>query len=221
MERAGDAMKHIHGKLTVEKVDDTMYVLVVLQRTDSWLPGVTRLTLMFLFCREKIREQNALSEEIVNAITSNTLGEVVDDADLENELEQMQQEELDEQMLKTGSVPVSDAIQHMPAAANGESRSPDVSLQAYRASHANVPVGKSQGQGTCRGGGRRGSRAQEAAGRDGHVRCKRAIIGHHLVPTHLKFVKFVMCRILPDSSCTTHPRSHVCFGAHFFVPWLN
>jgi charged multivesicular body protein 4A/B len=45
----------------------------------------------------------------------------VDDADLEDELEAMQQEQLDEQMLKTGTVPVSDAIQRLPAAANGES----------------------------------------------------------------------------------------------------
>ncbi|EOO04022.1 putative vacuolar-sorting protein snf7 protein [Phaeoacremonium minimum UCRPA7] len=93
MERAGEAMKQIHGKLTPEKVDETM---------------------------DKLREQNALSEEIVNAITSNQIGEAIDDADLEDELEQMQQEQLDEQMLKTGTVPVSDQIQHMPAAANGE-----------------------------------------------------------------------------------------------------
>jgi len=93
MERAGQAMQHIHGKLTPEKVDETM---------------------------EKIREQNALSEEIVSAITSNAIGEAVDDADLEEELEAMQQEQLDEQMLRTGTVPVSDAIQRLPAAANGE-----------------------------------------------------------------------------------------------------
>ncbi|KAJ9141651.1 Vacuolar-sorting protein SNF7 [Pleurostoma richardsiae] len=93
MERAGEAMKQIHGKLTPEKVDETM---------------------------EKLREQNALSEEIVNAITTNAVGETVDDEELLEELEQMQQEQLDEQMLKTGSVPVSDAIQSMPAAANGE-----------------------------------------------------------------------------------------------------
>lgn len=75
-----------------------------------------------MYYRDKLREQNALSEEIVNAITSNQIGEAIDDADLEDELEQMQQEQLDEQMLKTGTVPVSDQIQHMPAAANGESK---------------------------------------------------------------------------------------------------
>ncbi|TPX10771.1 uncharacterized protein E0L32_008340 [Thyridium curvatum] len=93
MQRAGEAMQAIHGKLTPEKVDETM---------------------------EKLREQNALSEEIVSAITTNALGEAVDDADLEEELEAMQQEQLDESLLKTGTVPVSDQIQRMPAAANGE-----------------------------------------------------------------------------------------------------
>jgi charged multivesicular body protein 4 len=43
----------------------------------------------------------------------------VDEADLEDELEQLQQEQLDEAMLKTGTVPVSDAVHHLPAAAEG------------------------------------------------------------------------------------------------------
>ena len=49
------------------------------------------------------------------------MGEPIDDISLDEELEQMQQEQLDEQMLKSGTVPVSDAIHRMPAAANGES----------------------------------------------------------------------------------------------------
>lgn len=93
MERAGEAMKQIHGKLTPEKVDETM---------------------------DKLREQNALSDEIVNAITSNQIGEPIDETELEDELEAMQQEQLDEQMLKSGTVPVSDSIQRMPSVANGE-----------------------------------------------------------------------------------------------------
>ncbi|EPE05496.1 vacuolar-sorting protein snf7 [Ophiostoma piceae UAMH 11346] len=93
MERAASAMKTIHGGLTPEKVDETM---------------------------ERIQEQNQLSEEIVNAITANPIGEAIDDADLEDELEQLQQEQLDEKMLQTGAVPVSDAVHRLPAAANGE-----------------------------------------------------------------------------------------------------
>lgn len=93
MKKAGKAMEDIHGRLTVEKVDETM---------------------------DKLREQNALSEEIVNAITNNSIGDAVDDGELEDELEALEQEQLDEQMLKTGAGPVSEAIQRLPAAANGE-----------------------------------------------------------------------------------------------------
>jgi charged multivesicular body protein 4A/B len=98
MERAATAMKQIHGGLTPEKVDETM---------------------------ERIQEQNQLSEEIVTAITSNTIGEAIDDADLEEELDKLQQEQLDEKMLDT-SVPVADAVHRLPAAANGELKSAPV-----------------------------------------------------------------------------------------------
>ncbi|KAI8629933.1 vacuolar-sorting protein SNF7 [Xylariaceae sp. FL1651] len=80
MQRAGDAMKQIHGKLTVDKVDQTM---------------------------DDLREQNALSEEIVQAITSNHIGEPLDEDVLEEELEALQQEQLDKKMLESGTVPVS------------------------------------------------------------------------------------------------------------------
>ncbi|KAI1501922.1 vacuolar-sorting protein SNF7 [Biscogniauxia marginata] len=96
MERAGEAMKQIHGKLTPEKVDETM---------------------------DKLREQNALSEEIVQAITSNHIGEPLDEEELDEELEALQQEQLDKKMLEPGSVPVSDAINRMPAVANSDLKS--------------------------------------------------------------------------------------------------
>ncbi|KAK7746501.1 ESCRT-III subunit protein snf7 [Cytospora paraplurivora] len=89
MEKASAAMKQIHGKLTPEKVDATM---------------------------DELAQQNALSEEIVNAITNNNIGEPIDDFELEAELEDLQQDELDKQLLKTGTVPVSDQIQGVPAA---------------------------------------------------------------------------------------------------------
>lgn len=53
-------------------------------------------------------------------MNSVTVGNQIDEQDLDEELEQLQQEQLDEQMLKTGTVPVSDQIQRMPAVANGE-----------------------------------------------------------------------------------------------------
>ncbi|GAO14329.1 uncharacterized protein UV8b_07491 [Ustilaginoidea virens] len=88
MQQAGKAMKQIHGKLTPEKVDQTM---------------------------DELREQNALSEEIVNAITTNPIGEPIDDDDLERELDELQQEKLDEDILKTGNVPVADVVHRMPS----------------------------------------------------------------------------------------------------------
>ncbi|KAK6219469.1 hypothetical protein LQW54_002201 [Pestalotiopsis sp. IQ-011] len=99
MQKAGEAMKSIHGKLTPEAVDETM---------------------------AQLQEQNALSEEIVNAITSNQIGEPIDEDELDDELEAMQQEQLDEQMLKTGTVPVSDSIHRLPTVANGKIQSPAV-----------------------------------------------------------------------------------------------
>lgn len=70
-----------------------------------------------------MREQNELSEEIVSAITNNPLGNQVDETELEDELEALQEEQLAEEMLKSGTVPVSDQINRLPAAANGEIRS--------------------------------------------------------------------------------------------------
>lgn len=51
------------------------------------------------------------------------IGQSVDEADLEAELEELQQEQLDEQMLKTGTVPVADAVHKMPSPANQERKS--------------------------------------------------------------------------------------------------
>jgi charged multivesicular body protein 4A/B len=62
----------------------------------------------------------------------------VDEEDLEAELEQMQQEQLDEQMLNTGTVPVSDAVHRMPAAANGESKFSSNSPTSYLISVAQL-----------------------------------------------------------------------------------
>lgn len=118
MERAGEAMKQIHGKLTPEKVDETMYA----SPSGTSIQLNMQFELLTYFDRDKLREQNALSEEIVAAITSNQIGEPVDEEDLNEELEAMQQEQLDKKMLESGSVPVSDAIHRMPAVGNQESK---------------------------------------------------------------------------------------------------
>ncbi|KAG9238142.1 Snf7-domain-containing protein [Amylocarpus encephaloides] len=96
MEKAGKAMADIHGNLNIDKVDDTM---------------------------EKLREQHALGEEIANAITSTPMGEPIDEGELDDELEALEQERLDGEMLRSGSVPVSDQVHRMPAAANTEIKS--------------------------------------------------------------------------------------------------
>jgi len=93
MEKAGQAMKQIHGKLNIDVVDQTM---------------------------EELREQHALGEEIANAITNAPLGETIDESELDDELAEMEQEQLDNKMLKTGTVPVSDEIHRLPVAVTGE-----------------------------------------------------------------------------------------------------
>ncbi|KAL1961240.1 hypothetical protein VTO42DRAFT_3186 [Malbranchea cinnamomea] len=93
MKNAGQAMKQIHKGLTVEKVDEIL---------------------------DDLREQHALSQEVVNTITNANIGEPIDETELEAELEGLEQEALDEKMLKTGPVPVGDQIGRLPSVANGE-----------------------------------------------------------------------------------------------------
>ncbi|MCJ1305445.1 ESCRT-III subunit protein snf7 [Hypocenomyce scalaris] len=93
MKNASDALKQIHGNLTMDKVDQTM---------------------------EEIQQQHELSKEIANAITSTTIGDPVDEDELEADLEQLEQEDMDKKMLGTGTVPVSDTVHRLPTAANGE-----------------------------------------------------------------------------------------------------
>jgi charged multivesicular body protein 4 len=92
MQRAGEAMKSIHGKLTPTKVDETM---------------------------DRLQEYNRLNEEIADAMGSISVGPQLDDTELEDELEALQQQDLEDKMLETGAVPV-DSIQRLPAVANGD-----------------------------------------------------------------------------------------------------
>ena len=96
MKNAQQAMQKIHGGLTIEKVDQTM---------------------------EDLREQHAVGEEIAEALTQGAVGTGIDEDELDEELAELQQEELDNKMLKTGTVPVSDQIQRLPNAAVGERKS--------------------------------------------------------------------------------------------------
>lgn len=76
-----------------------------------------------LLDRGELQEQHALSDEIVNAITNAPIGEPIDETDLENELEGMEQEQIDNKMIGTGTVPVGDRIDRLPSVANGASKS--------------------------------------------------------------------------------------------------
>jgi len=96
LNNAKKAMVDIHGGLTIDKVDATM---------------------------EELEEQHAISREIASALTQSSGANAVDDDELEAEFADMQQEELDNKMLKTGSVPVSDQVQRLPNAAQGERES--------------------------------------------------------------------------------------------------
>ncbi|KAL8716841.1 MAG: hypothetical protein Q9181_008387, partial [Wetmoreana brouardii] len=88
MKNAGKAMKEIHGGMTIDQVDKTM---------------------------DELREQQQLGEEIATAITSAPIGEPVDEGELEDELEGLEQEMLDERMVKAGGVPVGGELEKAPA----------------------------------------------------------------------------------------------------------
>lgn len=128
MKNAGSAMKQIHGNLTIDKVDATM---------------------------DELREQHALGEEIASAITNAPIGEPIDEADLEDELEGMEQEAMDERMLKTGPTPVGGELAKAPAVSNQPRK---FSVHEFNIS---LLTGVSERQG-ARGRRRRGRVAQAA-----------------------------------------------------------
>jgi charged multivesicular body protein 4 len=74
--------------------------------------------------REELREQHAIGEEIGEAITQSIGNQGLDETELDEELEALQQEELDNKMLKTGIVP-ADPISRLPSAPEGGMLSTD------------------------------------------------------------------------------------------------
>lgn len=77
MQQGAKAMKHIHGNMNIDKVDQTM---------------------------DEIEEQITLGQEISNAI-SRPMGNEVDEDELLDELEQLEQETLEEKMVSVGKAP--------------------------------------------------------------------------------------------------------------------
>lgn len=109
-----------------------------------------------------LQEYNRVNEEIAEAMGSISVGPQVDDAELDEELAELQQKELEDKMLETGAVPAD----RLPAVANGESEltsQPGIRLAVLMGS-------SSQRESACRRSGRRGGGTQKVAGRDGHVR---------------------------------------------------
>lgn len=117
MKGAQQAMKKIHGDLSIEKVDQTM---------------------------EDLREQHAIGEEIADALTQGNAAQGVDEDELEDELAELQQEELDNKMLKTGSVPVSDQIQRLPNQPVGERKYNRMNESAGMSTDQNLVRGRKQ-----------------------------------------------------------------------------
>jgi charged multivesicular body protein 4 len=57
-------------------------------------------------------------------ITTSCPGETIDETELDDELAEMEQEQLDDKMLKTGTVLVADKIHRLPAVVNGDREPP-------------------------------------------------------------------------------------------------
>lgn len=120
MDSAGNAMKRMHDGLTMEKVDNMMFVPFPSPPSFSSFCFGLGIWLMVVCCREKLREQQALADDIAGVITSTPFGEAVDEGELEDELANLEQETIDERMVKTGTIPVADQLNRLPVAGNGE-----------------------------------------------------------------------------------------------------
>lgn len=119
MKNAGSAMKQIHAGLTIDKVDNVMYVHILHLLHILHTVSIREPVLTYSY-REDLREQHAIGEEISEAITSGVTSTGIDEDELDEELAELQQEKLDEEMLKTGNVPVNDTVAagRLPAAPN-------------------------------------------------------------------------------------------------------
>ena len=85
--------------------------------------------------------------------------EPIDEDELEADLAALEQENLDEKMLKTGTVPVADSLSRAPKAANGESEFFSIFLGIWR--KYSLTKYQSQREIESTGGGRRRGRGVE------------------------------------------------------------
>ena len=125
--------------------------------------------------REQLREQHELTQEIGNAITSMPITEPIDEDELEADLAALEQESVDEKMLKTGTMPVADSLSRLPKAANGEREFtyPFHLLTIVERKERKSWTNEAYSQGQIESAGRRGRRGggtAETAGGNGDVR---------------------------------------------------
>ncbi|KAF2861375.1 hypothetical protein K470DRAFT_281627 [Piedraia hortae CBS 480.64] len=85
MKRAQQAMRAIHGNLTVDKVDQTM---------------------------EEFRAQHDIAKEIAEALAQPQT--TMDEGELDDELNELQNEELEKQIVQGGKVPLTEPLSHTP-----------------------------------------------------------------------------------------------------------
>jgi charged multivesicular body protein 4 len=123
MKNAGSALKQIHGSLTVDTIDQTMWDFLqtpgILIISRLW----SKQSLYWHLSREDLREQHAIQAEINEALKQGANVDALDEDELEAEFEDLQQEELDNKMLKSGAVP-QDQLQRLPTPAGGECKFP-------------------------------------------------------------------------------------------------
>jgi glutamate synthase domain-containing protein 1 len=81
--------------------------------------------------RYKLSEQNALSNEIVEAMKNVSLTNEVDAADLDAEFEELQQGDLDRQILAMNTMPDAAAVDQMPTVPTAERRFCFFSFSSY------------------------------------------------------------------------------------------
>lgn len=93
-------------------------MLAPLDTTALWFFSL--ILIVVLIYREDLREHNVMTQEFVGLMANSGGQELIDEGELDEELELLQQEQLDEQILKTGNVPVSDAVHKLPTVANTE-----------------------------------------------------------------------------------------------------
>ena len=86
--------------------------------------------------RADLEDQHAIGEEIASALSEGALNSGrMDEGELEDELESLQQEELDNKMMNTGTIP-QDRVQSLPTPARGERKS----LSAQPNTHSKLTV---------------------------------------------------------------------------------